>query len=423
MNEINSFFKNNLIKSDPLIAKTIEGEKIRQQNQIEMIASENIVSNAVLEAQGSVFTNKYAEGYPNKRYYGGCEFVDELEGLAIDRAKKLFNCNYANVQPHSGAQANQAVFLSLLNPGDNILGMALDSGGHLTHGSKVNLSGKWFNSYTYGVRKDNFLIDYDELRNKAYQFKPKLIMAGASAYPRIIDFSVFRKIADDIGAYLMVDMAHISGLVAAGLHPNPIDYADVVTSTTHKTLRGGRGGIILSNNEDLSSKFNSGVFPGLQGGPLVHAIAGKAVGFGEALKPEFKIYIKNVINNSIVLSNTLIKRGFSIVTNGTDTHLLLIDLTSQGITGDVAEKSLEHSGIACNKNSIPFDTQKPQVTSGIRLGSSAATTRGFKEKEFIKVGNLISDVLDGISDNKGNTEIEKKIKYKVKELCSVFPIY
>ncbi len=423
MNEINIFFKNNIQRSDPEIFQAIDNERYRQQNQIEMIASENIVSSAVLEAQGSIFTNKYAEGYPFKRYYGGCENVDLVEEIAINRAKKLFNCNYVNVQPHSGAQANQAVFLSLLNPGDTILGMALNSGGHLTHGSKVNLSGKWFNSITYGVRKDNYLIDYDEILDKANEFKPKLILAGASAYSRQIDFSIFREIADKINAYLMVDMAHISGIVAAGLHSNPVEFADVVTSTTHKTLRGGRGGIILSNNIDLGKKFNSGVFPGLQGGPLVHAIAGKAVGFGEALKPEFKFYIKDVLKNANILSDVMIQRGYKIVTDGTDTHLVLVDLTDKDINGNVAELSLENAGIACNKNSVPFDLKSPKITSGIRLGSPAATTRGLKEKEFEILSNLICDVLDGISNNVGNKDTEELTRQKIKKLCSVFPIY
>ena len=423
MNEINIFFKNNIQRSDPEIFQAIDNERYRQQNQIEMIASENIVSSAVLEAQGSIFTNKYAEGYPFNRYYGGCENVDLVEEIAINRAKKLFNCNYVNVQPHSGAQANQAVFLSLLNPGDTILGMALNSGGHLTHGSKVNLSGKWFNSITYGVRKDNHLIDYDEILEKANEFKPKLILAGASAYSRQIDFSIFREIADKINAYLMVDMAHISGIVAAGLHSNPVEFADVVTSTTHKTLRGGRGGIILSNNIDLGKKFNSGVFPGLQGGPLVHAIAGKAVGFGEALKPEFKFYIKDVLKNANILSDVMIQRGYKIVTDGTDTHLVLVDLTDKDINGNVAELSLENAGIACNKNSVPFDLKSPKITSGIRLGSPAATTRGLKEKEFEILSNLICDVLDGISNNVGNKDTEELTREKIKKLCSVFPIY
>ena len=365
MNNMNAFFADTLAQSDPDLASAINQELVRQQDQIEMIASENIVSRAVLEAQGSVLTNKYAEGYSGKRYYGGCEYVDIVETLAVERAKKLFNCAYANVQPHSGAQANQAVFLALLKPGDTVLGMSLSAGGHLTHGATPNLSGKWFNAVQYGVTRDTGLIDYDEVEKLAMEHKPKMILAGASAYPRVIDFAAFRAIADKVGALLMVDMAHISGLVATGAHPSPLPYADIVTSTTHKTLRAGRGGLILTNNEDLGKKFNSSVFPGLQGGPLLHAIAGKAAGFGEALKPEFEYYIQNVVNNAKILGNVLLERGVDLVSGGTDIHLVLVDLRPKGLTGDITTDSLEAAGITCNKNGVPFDPEKPTVTSGV----------------------------------------------------------
>ena len=424
MNEMNSFFNSTLSQTDPEIAAALHDELVRQQDQIEMIASENIVSNAVLEAQGSILTNKYAEGYSGRRYYGGCEHVDVVETLAIDRAKKLFNCNFVNVQPHSGAQANQAVFLALLQPGDKVLGMSLASGGHLTHGASPNLSGKWFNAVQYGVSRETGTIDYDEVRVLAEEHKPKMIVAGASAYPRTLDFAAFREIADSVGAYLMVDMAHISGLVAAGVHPSPVPYAHIVTSTTHKTLRAARGGIILSNDEALGKKINSAVFPGLQGGPLMHAIAGKAVAFGEALKPEFKIYIQTVVDNARVLGEVLLDRGLDLVSKGTDTHLVLVDLRPKGLTGDITEVSLENAGITCNKNGVPFDPEKPMVTSGVRLGTPAGTTRGFGTEEFRQVGRLIGDVLDGLASNRNdNSDIESEVRGKVRELCRAFPIY
>ncbi len=417
------FFKKDINDYDPTLSKSLNKELNRQQYQIELIASENIVSKSVLQAQGSVLTNKYAEGYFGKRYYGGCEYVDEVEKLAIDRAKKLFNTNYVNVQPHSGAQANQAVFLSLLNPGDTILGMSLSAGGHLTHGAKPNLSGKWFNAIQYGVKKEDSLIDFDEVEQLSVNHKPKLIIAGGSAYPRIIDFKRFREIANKINAYFLVDMAHFSGLVAGGMHPNPIDYADIVTTTTHKTLRSGRGGMILTNNENLFKKINSAVFPGLQGGPLMHVIAGKAAGFGEALTNEFKIYAKNVVLNAQCLSKILIKRGYEIVSGGTDNHIVLLNLNNKNITGASAELALENAGLTCNKNGIPFDPLPPSITSGVRFGTAAATTRGFQEKEFELIGNLIADVLDGFKDNKSNMLIEKLIYEKVRNLCANFPIY
>ena len=421
---MSGFFSATLRESDPEIAAAIEHELIRQQDQIEMIASENIVSVAVMEAQGSVFTNKYAEGYSGRRYYGGCEYMDVVETLAIERAKQLFSCSYVNVQPHSGAQANQAVFLSLLQPGDTILGMSLAAGGHLTHGAAPNLSGKWFNAEQYGVNVETGQIDYDELMAKARECEPKLILAGGSAYPRTLDFAAFRKIADEVGAYLMVDMAHISGLVAAGVHPNPVPHAHVVTSTTHKTLRAGRGGIILCNDEALGKKFNSAVFPGLQGGPLMHAIAGKAVAFGEALRPEFRDYIERVVANAHILSETLVERGAAIVSGGTDTHLALVDLRPKGLTGDITEVSLEHAGITCNKNGIPFDPQPPMVTSGVRLGTPAGTTRGFGQDEFTQIGNLIGDVFDGLAANPSdNSKVESEVREKVRALCQAFPIY
>ena len=417
------FFNKDINDYDASLSEMLDKELYRQQNQIELIASENIVSKSVLQAQGSVLTNKYAEGYPGKRYYGGCEFVDEVEQLAIDRAKKLFNANFVNVQPHSGAQANQAVFLGILKPGDTILGMSLAAGGHLTHGAKPNLSGKWFNSIQYGVRKEDSLIDFDEIERLSIEYKPKLIIAGGSAYSRIIDFQKFREIANKINAYLLVDMAHFSGLVAGGAHPNPIEFADIVTTTTHKTLRSGRGGMILTNNSDLMKKINSAVFPGLQGGPLMHVIAGKAAGFGEALSDEFKIYTKNIVLNAQCLSNTLIERGYKIVSGGTDNHIVLLSLQDKNITGASAEVALENSGLTCNKNGVPFDPLPPTITSGIRFGSAAATTRGFKTNEFKMVGNFIADVLDHFDNNISNSEQEKIISDKVKILCDKFPIY
>ena len=418
-----SFFKSNLKDVDQEIATSINNELSRQQSQIELIASENIVSNAVLEAQGSIHTNKYAEGYPGSRYYGGCEYVDIAEEIAISRVKKLYGCNYANVQPHSGAQANGAVFLALIKPNDTILGMSLDAGGHLTHGAKPSQSGKWFNPVQYGVNEEG-LIDYDQVEGLAKEHKPKLIIAGGSAYSRKIDFKKFREVADMVGAYLLVDMAHYSGLVAAGEYPNPIEYADVVTSTTHKTIRGPRGGMILSNNLDLGKKFNSAVFPGLQGGPLMHVIAAKAVAFGEALQPEFKKYIQQVISNAKKLGETLVNHGFNLASGGTDTHLLLVDLTPKGLTGDLAEASLERANITCNKNSIPFDPMPPKVTSGIRVGTPAATTRGFDNNDFIKVGDLIAETLDGLQNNPAdNSKTEENVRMQVKELCDKYPIY
>ena len=424
MDQNRSFFENSLKLSDPEVAEAIQNELVRQQDQIEMIASENIVSNAVLEAQGSVLTNKYAEGYSGRRYYGGCEYVDVVETLAIERAKKLFNCSFVNVQPHSGAQANQAVFLSLLKPGETVLGMSLAAGGHLTHGAAPNLSGKWFNAVQYGVNRQTGHIDYDEVAALAKEHQPKLIVAGASAYPRTLDFAKFREIADEVGAYLMVDMAHISGLVAAGIHPSPLPYADIVTSTTHKTLRAGRGGIILSNDEALGKKINSAVFPGLQGGPLMHAIAAKAVAFGEALKPEFKNYIQSVVDNARVLADVLAERGVDIVGGGTDIHMVLVDLRPKGLTGDITELSLENAGVTCNKNGVPFDPEKPTVTSGVRLGTPAGTTRGFGVEEFRLIGHLIGDVLDGLAANReDNSAVEREVRAQVRELCAKFPIY
>ena len=436
-NKINGFFSDTVSETDPEIFASFERELQRQQNQIELIASENIASKAVMSAQGSVFTNKYAEGYPGKRYYGGCEFADEVEQLAIDRACELFNCKYANVQPNSGSQANQAVFTSLIKPGDTILGQSLAAGGHLTHGAAPNQSGKWFNAVQYGVREQDGLLDYDEIEKLALEHKPKLIIGGFSAYPRVIDWQKFREIADKVGAYFLVDMAHISGLVAAGEYPSPLPYADVVTSTTHKTLRGPRGGIILSNFPDkvigktpkgndkkLGNSLNSSIFPGIQGGPLVHVIAGKAVAFKEDNTEEFKAYSKQVITNARALAKTLIERGVDIVTGGTDNHIVLADLRPKNLTGKAAEESLERAGLTCNKNAIPFDPQPPFVTSGIRLGTPAATTRGFGEEEFIQVGNLIGDVLDGLTKNpEDNSEVEQQVKAKVEALCANFPIY
>jgi len=419
-----SFFDNNLSETDPSLYNSIKLELERQQQHIELIASENIVSKAVLDAQGSIMTNKYAEGYPSKRYYGGCEFVDKAEELALERVKKLFNAKYANVQPHSGAQANGAVYLALLNPGDTILGMSLNSGGHLTHGAKVALSGKWLTSYHYEVDKDTGLIDYEQVEKLAQKHKPKIIIAGGSAYSRIIDFSKFNKIAKSNNAYLMVDMAHFSGLVAGNGYPNPIDHADVVTSTTHKVLRGGRGGIILTNDENIFKKINSAVFPGYQGGPLMHVIAAKAVAFQEALQPSFKEYIKSVLANAKILSETMKNNGFKIFSGGTDTHLMLVDLRPFKVTGKDAETSLCRANITCNKNGIPFDSAKPTITSGIRLGTQAATTRGFGLNEFKKVGNLITKVIEGLSKNPNdNSKTENEVRSEVIELCSKFPIY
>ncbi len=420
----NEFFTQGLKAADPDIFDAISKELRRQQNQIELIASENIVSKAVLEAQGSILTNKYAEGYCGARYYGGCEFVDIVEALAIERAKKLFGCEFVNVQPHSGAQANGAVQMAVLKPGDTLMGMSLVAGGHLTHGSKAALSGKWFNSVQYGVRREDALIDFDEVERLALENKPKLIIAGGSAYPRAIDFKKFREIADKAGALLMVDMAHFAGLVAGGVHENPLKYADIVTTTTHKTLRGPRGGMIMTNNPDLAKKINSAVFPGLQGGPLMHVIAGKAVALGEALKPEFKEYAARIVNNAKVLAQTLKDKGLDIVSGGTDTHLILVDLRPKGLTGNVAEKSLERAHMTCNKNGIPFDPEKPTVTSGVRLGTPAGTTRGFGADEFSKIGELIGDVLDGLAANpENNSAAEEKAKAEVLELCARFPIY
>jgi glycine hydroxymethyltransferase len=416
------FFEHALAQSDPDLAAAIAGEKLRQQEQIELIASENIVSRAVLEAQGSVLTNKYAEGYPGKRYYQGCHYVDVAEQLAIDRAKRLFNCAYVNVQPHSGAQANGAVMLALTKPGDTILGMSLDAGGHLTHGAKAALSGKWYNAIQYGVRRDTHLIDYDEVERLATEHKPTLIIAGGSAYPRQIDFAKFRTIADKVGAFLLVDMAHFAGLVAGGVHPSPLPHAHVVTTTTHKTLRGPRGGMILSNDEVLGKKFNSAVFPGLQGGPLMHVIAGKAAAFGEALKPEFKLYAARVIENAKVLASRLEQRGCAVISGGTDTHLALIDLTPKGVTGKQADDALERAGITCNKNGVPFDPLPPMQTSGIRVGSPAGTTRGFGPAEFSDIADMIADVLDALVA-KDNGAVEASVKERVKSLCARFPIY
>ena len=424
MTDLTSFFNNTLADTDPEVAAAISDEMIRQQDQIEMIASENIVSNAVLEAQGSVLTNKYAEGYSGRRYYGGCEHMDVVETLAIERAKKLFNCSFVNVQPHSGAQANQAVFLALLQPGDTVLGMSLEAGGHLTHGARPNLSGKWFNAVQYGVDKQTGQVNFDDVQALAEEHRPKLIVAGASAYPRELDFAAFRRVADSVGALLMVDMAHISGLVAAGVHQSPLPHAHIVTSTTHKTLRAARGGIILSNDETLGKKINSAVFPGLQGGPLMHAIAGKAVAFGEALKPQFGTYIQNVVSNARVLGEVLLDRGVDLVSGGTDTHLVLVDLRPKGLTGDITEISLENAGITCNKNGVPFDPEKPMVTSGVRLGTPAGTTRGFGEGEFRKIGHFIGDVLDGLASNRNdNSDIEARVRSDVRGLCRAFPIY
>ena len=422
--ELETFFNNDVANQDPALFTSITDELGRQQSEIELIASENIVSRAVLQAQGSVLTNKYAEGYPGRRYYAGCEFVDVAEALAVERAKQIFDCKYVNVQPHSGAQANGAVMLALVKPSDTILGMSLAAGGHLTHGAPPAQSGKWFNAVQYGVRPDDHLIDFDEVDKLAKEHNPKLIIAGGSAYSRTLDFKRFREIANSVGALLMVDMAHFSGLVATGVHPSPLPYADVVTSTTHKTLRGPRGGMILSNNEDLGKKFNSAVFPGLQGGPLMHVIAAKAVAFGEVLQPNFKDYTMRVVANAKALAATLVERGFDIVSGGTDTHLMLVDLRPKGLKGNAAEQSLLRAKMTCNKNGIPFDPEKPMVTSGVRLGTPAATTRGFGVEEFQQVGNLIGDVLEGLSAHPDNNEAaEAKARETVKQLCDRFPVY
>jgi glycine hydroxymethyltransferase len=418
------FFEAALERADHDVKAAIDAELGRQQRQIELIASENIVSRAVLEAQGSVLTNKYAEGYPGRRYYGGCEFVDEVERLAIDRAKRLFDCKFANVQPHSGANANQAVFFALLQPGDKFLGMDLAAGGHLTHGAPANFSGKWFQPVSYTVRPDDHLIDYDQVAEIARREKPKLILAGASAYSRAIDFARFRQIADEVGAYLMVDMAHYAGLIAGGVYPSPLPHAHVVTTTTHKTLRGPRGGMILSNDEELGKRINSAVFPGLQGGPLMHVIAAKAVSFGEALQPEFKLYAKRTIENARALADRLIENGLAVVSGGTDSHLMLVDLRPKKVTGKSGEQALERALITCNKNGIPFDPEKPMVTSGVRLGSPACTTRGFGPGEFRQIADLICEVLDGLSKSNGdNSATEAAVAAKVEALTARFPIY
>ena len=415
-------FTKNLEAEDKAVFEAIALEKSRQQNQVELIASENIVSPAVLEAQGSIMTNKYAEGYPHRRYYGGCEFVDMVEDLAIERAKKLFNAAFANVQPHSGSQANTAVYVALLQPNDLIMGMSLDAGGHLTHGSRVSISGKWLKSIQYGVVKETGLIDYEQAERLALENKPKLIIAGGSAYPRQVDFARFREIADKVGAYLMVDMAHFAGLVAGGQHPNPLTWADVVTTTTHKTLRGPRGGMILTNNAEIAKKIDSAIFPGTQGGPLMHVIAAKAVCFGEDLTPQFKEYAAQVIKNAKVMGETLKKRGLDLVSGGTDTHLLLVDLRPKGLTGDVVDKALGKANITCNKNAIPFDPMPPKITSGIRVGTPAGTTRGFKEAEFEQIANWICDIIDALQQGDAQKAIADT-KEKVIALCQRFPIY
>ena len=419
------FWQDSLADADPEVFSAIRNELGRQRDRIELIASENIASPAVLEATGSVFTNKYAEGYPGRRYYGGCEYADVVENLAIERAKKLFGCNFANVQPNSGSQMNQAVFLALLQPGDTFMGLDLAAGGHLTHGSPVNMSGKWFNAVPYGVRREDQLIDMDEVRRIALEHKPKLIIAGATAYPRHWDFAAFRQIADEVGAWLLADMSHFSGLVAGGAHPSPIEHAHVVTTTTHKSLRGPRSGIILTDDEDLAKKFNSAVFPGMQGGPLVHVIAAKAVAFGEALRPEFQEYAASVVENAKALAASLEEAGLRIVSGGTDNHLMLVDLTPKDVTGKAAEKGLDRAYLTCNKNGIPFDTRSPFVTSGIRLGSPAATTRGFGPAEFRTVGGLIAEVLEGMRKNgeEGDAQVEQSVRRRVGELCEAFPVY
>jgi glycine hydroxymethyltransferase len=421
----NGFFTETLASRDAALFAAMTQELGRQRDEIELIASENIVSRAVMEAQGSVMTNKYAEGYPGKRYYGGCQYVDIAENMAIDRAKELFGCGFANVQPNSGSQANQGVFQALIQPGDTILGMSLDAGGHLTHGAAPNQSGKWFNAIQYGVRKQDLLLDYDQVQDLATTHKPKMIIAGGSAIPRIIDFARMREIADSVGAYLLVDMAHFAGLVAAGLYPSPFPHAHVATTTTHKTLRGPRGGMILTNDETIAKKVNSAIFPGIQGGPLMHVIAAKAVAFGEALQPGFKTYQAQVIKNAQALADQLMRGGLDIVTGGTDTHLMLVDLRPKGVKGNATEKALGRAHITCNKNGIPFDTEKPTITSGVRLGTPAGTTRGFGEAEFRQIGTLITEVVDGLaaSGEDGNTAVEATVRAKVKSLCDQFPIY
>ncbi len=419
-----NLFTTGLKEADSQVYNSIQKELDRQRNNIELIASENITSKAVIEAMGTVLTNKYAEGYPGKRYYGGCEFADEIEQLAIDRAKELFGCKYANVQAHSGSQANQSVFLALIKPHDTIMGLSLDAGGHLTHGAKPNMSGKWFNVVPYGVTEDTNLIDYDKVEALAKEHKPKLIIAGGSAYAREIDFPRFRAIADSVGAYLMVDMAHFAGLVAAEVIPSPLPYADVVTTTTHKTLKGPRGGMVLTNDEVIAKKINSAIFPGLQGGPLMHVIAGKAVAFGEALQPEFKEYGQRVIDSAKALAKVLIDRGLDIVSGGTDTHVVLVDLRPKGLTGKAVDFSLERAGLTCNKNAVPNDPEKPFVTSGVRLGTSAGCSRGFGVAEFTAIGNLVGDVIDGLKENPDdNSVVEKRVKEEVLKLCQAFPIY
>jgi len=420
-----AFFTDSLATRDPEIAAAVQAELGRQRKEIELIASENIVSAAVMEAQGSVMTNKYAEGYPGRRYYGGCQHVDVAENLAIERAKQLFGCEFANVQPNSGSQANQGVFQALLQPGDTILGMSLDAGGHLTHGAKPNQSGKWFNAVQYGVRRQDSLLDYDEVQRLATEHQPKMIIAGGSAIPRIIDFAKMREIADSVGAYLFVDMAHFAGLVAAGLYPSPFPHAHVASTTTHKTLRGPRGGMIVTNDEAIAKKVNSAIFPGIQGGPLMHVIAGKAVAFGEALRPEFKAYQEQVVVNAQALADQLMKGGLDIVTGGTDSHVMLVDLRPKGVTGNETEKALERAHITCNKNGIPFDPEKPTVTSGIRLGSPAGTTRGFGETEFRQIADWIVEVTDGLAKNgaTGNAAVEAKVKAEVEAICDTFPMY
>ncbi len=422
---VSSILTQPLAAADPGVADAIAKELDRQQNDIELIASENIVSRAVLEAQGSVLTNKYAEGYPGRRYYGGCQFVDIAEELAIDRARQLFGCNFANVQPHSGSQANQGVYQALIKPGDTLMGMSLDAGGHLSHGARPNQSGKWFHSVQYGVRPQDGLCDMDQVRALAREHKPALIVAGYSAYARVLDWAEFRAIADEVGAFLMVDMAHVAGLIAAGLHPNPVPHAHVTTTTTHKTLRGPRGGMILSNDEEIAKKINSAIFPGIQGGPLMHVIAAKAVAFAEALTPEFKVYSAQVIANARAMAETLMKGGLDLVTGGTDNHLMLVDLRPKSLTGKAAEASLERAGITCNKNAIPFDPEKPAVTSGLRIGTPAATSRGFGEAECVTVGELIIEVLDGLAANgeDANAAVEQSVRARVHELTAAFPIY
>ncbi len=419
------FFTQSLSDRDPELFGSITKELGRQRNEIELIASENIVSAAVMEAQGSVMTNKYAEGYPGRRYYGGCQYVDIAENLAIERAKELFDCEFANVQPNSGSQANQGVFQALVKPGETILGMSLDAGGHLTHGAAPNQSGKWFNAVQYGVRKQDNLIDYAQMRELAVEHKPKLIIAGGSAIPRVIDFAKIREIADEVGAYVLADVAHFAGLIAAGEYPSPFPHCHVATTTTHKTLRGPRGGMILTNDGDLAKKFNSAIFPGIQGGPLMHVIAAKAVAFGEALQPEFKSYIQQVIKNAQALSDQLIKGGLDTITHGTDTHVLLVDLRPKGVKGNATEKALERAHITCNKNGVPFDPEKPMVTSGIRLGSPAGTTRGFGEAEFRQIADWIIEVVDGLATNgeEGNAAVEAKVKAEVEAMCAKFPMY